>query len=67
MEANMFKLKGNYPTPEELYALKQWAHRERSKAVARLVVAGASKLSSLVARILAPSATTVRRHVVHHA
>jgi hypothetical protein len=67
MEANMFKLKGNYPTPEELYALNQWAHRARSKAVARLIIAGASKLKSLVARILAPSATTVRRHVVHHA
>ena len=67
MEANMFRIKGSYPTPEELYALDQWAHRERSKAVARLVVAGAAKLKSLVARVLAPSAATVRKHVVHHA
>jgi hypothetical protein len=66
-EVNMFKIKGNYPTPEELYALEQWARRERSKAAAQLILAGASRLKSFVARILAPSATTVRRHVVHHA
>ena len=63
----MFRIKGSYPTPEELYALELWAHRERSKEVARLIAAGVSKLKSLVARILAPSAHTVRKHVVHHA
>ena len=63
----MYRIKGNYPTPDELYALEQWAHRERAKAVAQIIVAGASKLKSLVARVLAPSARTVRKHVVHHA
>src|SRR6266850_1018288 len=66
-EVSMFKIKGNYPTPEELYALEQWAHRERSKAVAKLLAAGASKLRAFVVRTLAPSAHTVRKHVVHHA
>jgi hypothetical protein len=68
-EANvsMFKIKGSYPNPDELYALEQWAHRERSKALANLLMAGAAKASAFVVRILAPSARTVRKHVVHHA
>jgi hypothetical protein len=61
-----------YPTPAELYALEQWAHRERSKALARALLAGASAVKSFLARALAfalsgPSAQTVRKHVVHHA
>ena len=63
----MFKIKGNYPTPDELYALEQWAHSERSKALANLFVSGATKMRAFVVRILAPSALTVRKHVVNHA
>ena len=61
-----------YPTPEELYALDQRAHRERSKALARLLLHGASAVKSFLARGFAlalggTSANTVREHVVHHA
>ena len=61
-----------YPTPDELYAFDQWAHRERSKALARLLLDGASAVKSLLARGFAlalsgPSANAVREHVVHHA
>ncbi len=69
-KVSMFKIKGNYPTPEELYALEQWAHRERSKAAARLIVSAVSAVKSLLIRALTvrgPSADTVRKHVVHHA
>ena len=69
-QANMKDFK--YPTAAELYALEQWAHRERSAALARMLVAGASAVKSFLARALAsalsgPSAQTVRKHVVHHA
>lgn len=63
----MFKLKGKYPSPEELYALEQWAHRERSEALARLLVSAAKTLKEFVARAIAPSAHTVRKHAVNHA
>ena len=61
-----------YPSLEELYAFEQWAHRERSKALARLLVAGASAVKSFLARGFAlalsgPSAHAVREQVVHHA
>ena len=61
-----------YPTPGELYALEQWAHRERSKEMARLLVAGASAVKSFLARGLAfalraPGAYAARKQVVHHA
>jgi hypothetical protein len=60
------------PAAGELYALEQWAHRERSEALARALVAGASAVKSFLARGFAfalsgPSAQTVRKHVVHHA
>ena len=60
-----------YPSFAELYALEQWAHRERSKALARLLVAGASGVKSFLARGFAmassgPSAHTSRK-VVHNA
>ena len=61
-----------YPSPEELYALEQWAHRERSKALAQLLIAGASAAKSALARGIAfalrgPSANSVRAQVVQHA
>jgi len=61
-----------YPTAAELYAFEQWAHRERSEALARLLVAGASAVKAFLARSFAfalsgPSAQTVRKQVVHHA
>lgn len=61
-----------YPSSEELYALEQWARRERSKALTRAIVAGASALKAFLARGFAlalsrTSARTVRKHVVHHA
>ena len=61
-----------YPSSAELYALEQWAHRERSNALARALVAGASAVKSFLARGLAlalsgTSACMVREHVVHHA
>ena len=59
-----------YPTPAELYALEQWAHRERSKALARLIAAGAQALKKLFVRAFAlrgPSADSVQKQVAHHA
>jgi hypothetical protein len=56
-----------YPSPEELYAFEQWARHQRSKELARILIAGASAVKSLLARGFAPSANTVRQHVVHHA
>jgi hypothetical protein len=50
-----------YPTPEELYALEQWAHRERSKALAQM-------LKGLFRKIFSssrPSSKTVRRDTAH--
>jgi hypothetical protein len=69
-QTNMKNFK--YPSPAELYALERWAHRERSNAMARLLVAGASAVKSFLARGLAfalrgPSAQAVRKQVVHHA
>ena len=58
------------PSPEELYALEQWAHRERSKALARLIVVGAKALKELVVKTLTsrgPTARGIRRQVVRHA
>jgi hypothetical protein len=52
-----------YPTPEELYALEQWAHRERSKVLAKLLKGFFSKMFSF----RGPSAETVQRHAAHHA
>lgn len=52
-----------YPTPDELYALEQWARHERSKALARL-------LKNFFSKVLSPkgpSAKNVHRHVAHHA
>jgi len=62
--------RGEYPTPEELYALEQWAHRERSKALAQLIVSGAEALKKLFVRAFAlrgPSAESVCKQVAHHA
>jgi hypothetical protein len=61
-----------YPSPAELYAFDQWAHRERSKALARMLIAGASAVKTLLVRGFAfalsgPSAQSVRNQVVHHA
>ena len=55
--------KFRYPTPDELYALEQWAHRERSKALAKLLKGFFRKLVSFKG----PSARNVQRHVAHHA
>ena len=58
------------PTPGELYALEQWAYRERSRAIARLIVAGAHALKALLARAVAtraPTAEEISRQVVRHA
>ena len=56
-----------YPTPEELYALEQWAQRERSKALARLLLSAFSKVNEFLRKAFAPSAKTVQKHAVHHA
>jgi hypothetical protein len=71
-ESQMSTKEFDYPTAAELYALEQWAHRERSKGLARLLVAGASSVKSFLARGFAfalngTSARMVRKHVVHHA
>ena len=52
-----------YPTPDELYALEQWAHRERSKALAKLLKGFFGKLFAS----RGPSAKNVHRHVANHA
>ena len=52
-----------YPTGDELYALEQWARRERSKAMARLLKGFFSKVLSFKG----PSAKNVQRHAAHHA
>ncbi len=69
-QANMKDI--NYPSTAELYALEQWARRERSKALAQALIAGGSAVKSFLARGFAvalsgPSAQTVPKHVVHHA
>src|SRR5262252_6648235 len=63
-----------YPSAEELYALERWAHRERARAQARLILAGAKAVTGLVAsaarKIIAsrgPTARQISRQVVHHA
>ena len=69
----MFEFKdGNYPTAEELYALEQWARRERDRALARSFAAVASTVKSFFVRGFATvfsgaGARTVRKHVVRHA
>jgi hypothetical protein len=64
-------LSGKYPGPGELYALEQWAHRERSKVMAQLLIAGVSAVKSFLLRgfvaLSGTSAQMVRKHVVHHA
>jgi hypothetical protein len=52
-----------YPTPAELYALEQWAHRERSRALAQLLKTFFSKLFAS----RGPSADIVQKHAAHHA
>jgi len=52
-----------YPTADELYALEQWARRERSKALARILKGFFSKVLSFKG----PSAKNVQRHVAYHA
>ena len=56
-----------YPTAAELYALEQWAQRERAKAQAELLRAAFSAVKKLFRRALAPSAATVQKHTAHHA
>ena len=56
-----------YPTPEELYALEQWAHRERSKALARILLSAFSMVNGFFSKAFAPSAKTVQKHAAHHA
>ena len=69
----MLKFKdANYPTGEELYALEQWARRERDRALARSLAAVASVVKAFFVRGLAiaftgPGARTTRKHGVRHA
>ncbi len=59
-----------YPTAEELYALEQWARRERDRALARFIAAGALAAKAFFARaltLLRPSAHAAGKQVVRHA
>jgi hypothetical protein len=65
-EAEMKDFK--YPTAEELYALEQWAHRQRSKAVAQLIKAGFAQTKLFLRGVFSSSsAKSVQRHAGHHA
>jgi hypothetical protein len=55
--------KYRYPSPEELYAIEQAAHRARSQEMRRLLVSGASAVKALFSRAIA----SVNTKVVHHA
>ncbi len=68
MQMSEFKV----PSPAELYALEQWARRERAKAQARLFLSAVGALKALAVRAAravtrAPSAAEVSKQVVHHA
>jgi hypothetical protein len=61
-----------HPTSAQLYALEQYARRERALAQARLIKAAASAVKRFFVRALAyrsrgPSASNIRRQVAHHA
>jgi hypothetical protein len=56
-----------YPTPQELYALEQWAHRRRAEAQAELVRAVFYAIKRFFSRTLAPSAKSVQKHASNHA
>jgi hypothetical protein len=64
-----------YLSPEELYALERWAHRERSRVMGELIRRGAVALKTRIVRAAAslhafarrgPSARIVSRHAVNH-
>jgi hypothetical protein len=54
--------------PGELYAFEQWARRERARAQARLIQAGARWVSGALKSLFfhGPTARNVRRQVIHH-
>jgi hypothetical protein len=61
-----------HPTSAQLYALEQFARRERAQAQARLIMAAALAVKGFFVRVLAysrrgPSASNIQRQVVHHA
>jgi hypothetical protein len=65
-EAEMKDFK--YPTGEELYALEQWARRQRSKAMAELIQAGFARVKPFLRNVFSSSkAKSVQRHAGHHA
>src|SRR3954465_8063880 len=64
--------KFTHPTSAQLYALEQYARRERARAQARLIVAAALAVKGFFFRALAyasrgPSASNIQRQVAHHA
>src|SRR5260221_14626239 len=64
--------KTNIPSFEELYALEQWARRERAKAQARLFLSAFAAVKALVVRIVrgvarVPAASEIRKQAVNHA
>src|SRR3954465_7999626 len=63
--------KFTHPTSAQLYALEQFARRERARAQARLIMAAASAVKGFLVRVLAysergPSASNIERQVAHH-
>jgi hypothetical protein len=61
-----------HPSTARLYALEQYARRERARAQARLIMAAASAVKRFLVRGLAffergPSASNIQRQVAHHA
>src|SRR3954465_2249262 len=64
--------KFTHPTSAQLYALEQYARRERARAQARLIMAAASAVKAFFVRVHAffergPSASNIQRQVAHHA
>ena len=71
-ERQMQMSKFRIPSPNELYALEQWARRERAKAQARLFLSAIAAVKALATRALqsisrVPSASEIRKQVVNHA
>jgi hypothetical protein len=51
-----------------LYALEQWARRQRSKAMAELIQAGFARVKPFLRNVFSSSkAKSVQRHAGHHA